>query len=184
MDGKPKRGRPPKAPKATLGHNEAGGDEQRALFLSDVAKRKKLIEAKDAAVAALRNNAKSIKADGFTVAQVDFAIRIQTPEGEESARDKMAREVEAAKWSGSPIGTQFSFDLQDRTPAVDRAFDEGKQAEMEGKRATPPYDPSVPQYHEWLKGYHASQESKVRAGIKPVEAAGWGERDPGRPLDA
>jgi hypothetical protein len=185
---KAKAAKPPKPAKAKPGHNEAGDDERRALFLSDVAKRKRLLEAKDAAVAALRNHAKSIKADGFTVAQVNFAIRLQTPEGEEAAREKIANEIQSAKWVGSPLGTQFSFDLQDRTPAVDRAYDEGKQAHMEGKRAAPPYDPSVPQHAKWLEGYHSAQSAALK-GIKPLEDAatqqGWGaSRDPARPLDA
>jgi hypothetical protein len=179
-----KAAKAPKAAKAAPGHNEAGDDERRALFLSDVAKRKKLLEAKDAAVAALRNNAKSIKADGFTVAQVDTAIHLQTPYGEAAIREKMADQIQAAVWVGSPIGTQFSFDLIDRTPAVERAFDEGKLSAMEGKRASPPYDPSVPQHQEWLKGFHSVQDARVRDGIKPVEAGGWGDRDPSRPLDA
>jgi hypothetical protein len=182
--GKPKRGRPPNPAKAAPGHNEAGDDERRALFLNHVAKRKRLLENKDTAVAALRNDAKTIRADTFTVAQVDFAIKLQTPEGEGSAREKLSDEIQAAKWAGSPIGTQFSFDLIDRTPAVDRAHDEGKRAAMEGKRASPPYDPSVPQHQEWLRGFHSVQDARVREGIKPVEAAGWGDRDPSRPLDA
>jgi hypothetical protein len=181
---KEKAAKAPKPARAKPGHNEAGDDERRALFLSDVAKRKKLLEGKDSAVAALRNHAKSIKADGFTVAQVDFAIKLQTPEGEESAREKLANEIQSAKWVGSPLGTQFSFDLEDRTPAVDRAHDEGKQAALEGKRPSPPYDPSVPQHQEWLRGFHSVQDARVRDGIKPVEAAGWGDLDPSRPLDA
>jgi hypothetical protein len=115
---------------------------------------------------------------------VDTAIRLQTPDGEAAIREKFADQIQAAKWAGSPIGTQFSFELEDRTPAVDRAFDEGKMCAMEGGRASPPYDPSVPQHQEWLRGFHSVQDARVRDGIKPLEGAGWGERDPSRPLDA
>jgi hypothetical protein len=196
--GKPKRGRPakPKAARPGIGHNQADDDERRALFLNHVSKRKRLIEAKDAAVAALRDDAKSIKASGLTVAQVEVAIRMQTPEGESAVRERIASELQAAKWVGSAIGTQFSFDLEDRTPAVDRAYDEGKQAFLEDKRATPPYAPGVPQYTQWLSGYHDAQDARVRGGLKPLVedeeqedgdiegTGGWGDSDPARPLDA
>jgi hypothetical protein len=91
------------------------------------------------------------------------------------------------------MGAQLDLFAQpDRTPAVEKAYDEGKQAFFENKRATPPYAPGVPQYTQWLEGYHNAQDARVRGGLKPLEDeeqedgddTGWGEIDPARPLDA
>jgi len=200
-----KAAKPPKAAKAGKGHNQPDEDQRRALFLNDLAKRKRLLEAKDAAVAALRNHAKSVKADGnHTIKQLDIAIRMQTPDGEAAVRELIAGHITAAKWIGSPIGTQFAFDLDDRTPAVDRARDEGKQASMQNQPCKPGYDPSTPQYAAYMEGYQEDQV-RIASGIKPLdddeggdgeddgdpddetESSGWGksrERDPARPLDS
>jgi hypothetical protein len=59
-----------------------------------------------------------------------------------------------------------------RTPAVVRAYDQGKVACMEGKPCSPPYDASVPQYEQWINGYHDETERRVKAGIKPLGGDG------------
>ena len=56
---------------------------------------------------------------------------------------------------------------------------------MEGKTASPPYDPSVPQYQEYLEGYHAETARRVAEGITPFDppfAEDTDDRDPARAL--
>ena len=50
------------------------------------------------------------------------AVELSTPEGEARLREEIAATLEVARWLGSPVGTQFTFELEpDRTPAVDQA---------------------------------------------------------------
>ena len=153
-------------------------DEVRAIFLGFVRDRIDLTAAKttakkeyDAAVSALRHQAKTIKKAGIcTLRQVEKGMQLQTPEGEASLRDEMAENLQAAIWIGSPIGTQFSFDLDgDRRPIEDRAFDAGKIAFMSGERADPPHSPETAAFRAWLRGYHEAQGAAVAAGIRPLE---------------
>lgn len=152
--------------------NEAGEkivgltpDEARALFLQDKGKYERALEIKKAADADLRNVCKTIKADGFTVDQVKVAIASETPEGEAKERTKIRQALQAAVWAGVPLGTQLGmFDDPDRTPAVDRAFDEGKRAGMEGRTRRPPYSPDLEQHDRWLTGWTEGQRAAVQDG--------------------
>jgi hypothetical protein len=85
------------------------------------------------------------------------------------------------------MGAQLDmFSEPDRTPATDRAYDEGKQASMENRQGKPPYDPSLPQHQKWLEGY-ADHQATLAKGFKPLsqKAAGddWGDADPARPMN-
>ena len=64
-----------------------------------------------------------------------------------------------------PLGPQLQmFGEPDRTPAVDRAFDEGKRCAMEGGTRKPPYSPELPQFEAWMKGYYEGQEATIEKG--------------------
>jgi hypothetical protein len=70
--------------------------------------------------------------------------------------------MQAARWVGSGIGAQLDLFVQpNRTPAAERAYDEGKQASMENKPRKPPYDPSTTQFRSWMKGFNEHQGTLI-----------------------
>jgi len=166
------------APK-TNGHAEAPQpgaltpDQQRALFLQHKDRRRKLLEVLQTANSEVRNHLKVVKADGFTKEQLDIALKLDTPAGEEAVRMKITQTLQAARYVGSEIGAQMElFTQPDVTPAVDRAYDEGKQASMENKRAEPPYHPSTEQYRKFMSGYHDHQATLVPGTQNGGDVAG------------
>ena len=167
----------PKAPKAekpkpkivNMGDNSVDPDT-RALFLSDKEKWKRLDDAVKKATGARRAHEKAVKGDGFLLTQIKFVVACEAEGGEEEERSKIANNLLAARYCGLSLGTQMELFLEpDRTPAIDRAYDEGAQASMESKTANPPYDPSTPQYQEWLRGFNDDTERRISAGIKPLD---------------
>lgn len=147
--------------------------ETRALFMQDLSEYERLLEAVSKAQSKLRRHGKTIKADGFTMAQIKFAIQCKTPEGEKAARAIIANNLLAAAYTGADIGEQLSLFLDEpRVPAVDRAFKEGEAAAAANEPAKPGYDPSTAQYRAYMEGYHAEQGRQVKAGIKPLNKDG------------
>lgn len=158
----------PKAAKVVAGSNSAD-PEMRALFLADKERYAKASERQKKATADVRNIAKQIKADGFTLRQVKLAIQLDTPEGEADFKSLIANDLLAAQYVGAAIGSQLQLFLEpDRTPAVDSAYADGQKASMEGKSAKPPYDPSTPQAMRWLEGFNDDTARRVKSGIKPL----------------
>lgn len=169
----PKADKEPKAPKAakvSAGSNTLD-PEKRALFLKDKEDYAKATERQKKATAAVRNIAKTIKADGFTLRQVKLAIQLESPEGEAEFKSLVANDLLAAQYAGAAIGSQLSMFLEpDRTPAVDMAADEGQKDAMEHKPAKPGYDPSTPQHKSYMDSYLAEQGRQVKGGIKPLNS--------------
>lgn len=164
---------PPAAAKAQSTQNTDDLDrEEKALFLHHMPLIKVAKEALNTANSNLRNLYKKAKAEGnFTKADFDTAFALETAEKEARERAKIARQLKIAKIVGSSLGGQLDLFLEpDRTPAVDRAREEGERASMEGKSAQPPYDPSTPQYRTWLDG-HASHQASLAAGFKKLHPA-------------
>ncbi len=202
--GKPRRGRPPKAgkpPKAARAakkHNSAAESDQRtedqirAGFLHHRQAWNNMM-AKQKAIDSQWTDCKAaLKADGYKIIHMQIADDLSgSPKAEAKVHAAVRDRLQVAQWVGHPMGAQLDLFAQpDRTPATDRAYDEGKQAFMEDKRATPPYAPGVPQYTQWLSGYHDAQDARVRGGLRMLEdkeqedGDDWGESDPARPLDA
>lgn len=210
---KPKRGRPPnpnKQPKAAKakapsapgkGHNKGptdrNQDDIRENFLHHRSNFWMQYRAKKAVLDKYyRDGTAAMKADGHKVGQMKIADALA---GTAKQRAKIEGSIEeirtVALYIGDPLSAQLDMFAQpDRTPAVDRARDEGKQASMENKPCKPPYDPSTPQYQSFMEGYQEDQ-ARIAAGIKPLkdedgegddeDGGGWGEsseRDPARPL--
>lgn len=144
------------------GTTELRDEELRALAFNHKGLYERALAAKKAKDADLRNACKKIKADlgDSGVSIIKAMIELDSPEGEAAVRARIRTQATAARWAGLPVGTQVELSLgePDRTPAVDRAFDEGKRASMENKPRKPPYDPSVPQYAKWLEGFAHHQE--------------------------
>lgn len=137
--------------------------EKQALLLRGLSELQEMIEEKNAIVADIRNHRKRIVSYGFEPFEIDYALKLRKePDADMIARRRA--EARIARFMNHPIGTEPDmFDEVDRTPAVDRAFDEGKIAGAAGKSASPPYDPGVPQHQAWLKGWHQAQETLAAA---------------------
>lgn len=146
--------------------------ERQALHFRHVKEYERELAAKKKADADLKNTAKRIKAEGGSVAKVKGSIELQTPEGEAAFRARMADMAEVALWNG--VGIQVDMFADERQPAEDRAFEEGRRAGMKGEARKPPYDPSVPQYAKWMDGYTDGNAVLASEGFKrltPVEQA-------------
>lgn len=217
--GKQKPGRPPnpnKAPKAAKakapsarpgkGHNQPppdrNADNIREAFLVHRGTWNQLTAAQKALDKRWTDAKAALKADGYKVLHMQIADDLSgSPKQEAKVHAAVHDRLQVAQWVGHPLGSQLDLFAQpDRTPAVDRARDEGKQASMENKPCKPSYDPSTPQYQAYMEGYQEDQ-ARIASGIKPLEDggeddgfgdpadeaddAGWGksrQRDPARPL--
>lgn len=164
-------GRKPKEKSEPPKESNILNDEQRqALHLNQhVPAYQRALDAKKRADADLKNVCKLIKSEGGSVEDVKLTLQLQTPEGEEAFRSKMARQAEVAAWNG--VGVQLDLMSAKDMPAEDRAFGEGKRAGMRGEPARPPYDPSVPQYKRWMEGHSEGNAVLASEGFKKLEKA-------------
>jgi ribosome modulation factor len=148
------------------GHNSKplSDAERQALHFRHVTEYQRELAAKKKADAELKNTAKRILSEGGSVAAVKQTIELSTPEGETAFRARMAEMAEVAAWNG--VGIQVDMFADEREPAEDRAFGEGRRAGMKGESNKPPYDPSVPQYAKWLDGYSEGNAVLFSEGFK------------------
>lgn len=154
--------------------SKRNADEVRELFTSHRSSWNGY-KAKLAVVEKLERDVKAaLKADGFTVKQMEIADSLATVKGEAKVTGEVKDRLQVARWIGHPMGAQLDmFEQPDRTPAADRAFDEGKQASMENKPRKPPHDPSTTQYGRWMEGYDTHQSDlaeRVGRGKGAAEA--------------
>lgn len=176
------------------GHNskakpaELTEEQRQALALQWKKKYQTDLGLKKAADAALKNTGKLIKAelgaDGLDL--IKDMILLETDDGEEKLRARAERAKRAAMYMAAPLGSQFDF-FEDRMPATDRAFAEGKRDAMSDKPLANPYDPSVPQFGQYAEGWHAGQRALIEAQkarddrdfgtVSPEEAAALAEID-------
>ena len=172
-----KAAKPNKAPPArgsVPGDNLIGAltdDQRRGLFLNGIGKLERLQEAAASAAAAARKQRQVLKSEGFEKGDVDFALWTRKAD-ENDVRKLLGTQARVLRYLAHPVATQASlFDETDRTPAVDRAYEEGKSAGIEGKRLEPPHDASTPQGQKWIAGWHDGQ-AVLASGFKPVEPKG------------
>ena len=166
---KKKAGAEPKAKPSKAGHKIFNNDdpEAKSLFLQH----NKEIEIQRAKLARagsdLRNLYKSAKAQGgFEKADFDYAAEVKTAEAEAKTRAKIVRRLQIARYMGSDLGAQLDFfNEPDRTPAVDRAYNEGETASMQNEKAAPAYAPDTEQFRMYMTGFHDHQ-AKLAKGIK------------------
>jgi hypothetical protein len=158
--------KPKAAAPAGIGDNKLTDDELRTLAFQHRDKYAKALAKKKIADADLKDVCKKAKAEmgAGAVEVIKDLIALEDPEGEATMRAELARRADAMRWAGLPLGTQLAMQLAepDRTPSVDRAFDEGKKMSAEGLPAKPPFDPSTPQYRAFMEGY--AEHQAVLAG--------------------
>lgn len=160
------------------GHNaapvELTDDQRQALFFQHRKQYSTLLAAKKAADAALKNACKLAKAElgDDAIDSIKDAILLETPEGEAELKARIERQMRVARWMGLPVGAQADLFGEDRTPAADKAFADGKRAGLAGETARPPHDPSTEQYRRWLSGHAEGQAVLAKGfGRMPLEQA-------------
>lgn len=174
---KPRKNKAKRAASPEKGHNSDG-----ALELSEAQRQDLFLSHKNAlitvkgklatAVANVRNIKKKIKADGYTVRQVEAAILMETEEGEAKVRAETADILQAARWVGVAWGeTLDMFNQPDRVPATDKAFDQGKRDSMENKPRKAQHAPESPQAASYYAGYDKHQ-GELHKGFKTSKPKG------------
>lgn len=159
--------------KAKVVFNSELDEEEKALFLNHHLPAVRGLRATVAkATANLRNAYKKAKAEGnFTKADFDTAFAVETSESEARERAKIARSLKIAKIMGSSLGAQLDMFLEpDRTPAADIAYQEGRDASIQNKKASPKYDPSTEQHRRYMEGFHEHQATLAK-GIGKLHPA-------------
>ena len=86
-------------------------DEQKAVLFGDgLEVLEEYQEQIDALVAKKRNQRKIMKSEGFSAAEIDYALWVRK-KGEEAAKDAMAMNIRVAAWLGKPLGFQAALDI-------------------------------------------------------------------------
>lgn len=158
-----KTGGPEPAPAPGPGHNGMSDDEKAVEFF---AHQKRWVAAR----AALKIAEEDAKTALGKQAIRDFrtSLQLETPEGEARVKERMEAQLRVARWMAKSVGTQASFlDDDDRTPATERAYAEGKRDGLAGDPCKPAYAPELEQYREYMRGFHDGQAVLAR-GIKPI----------------
>ncbi len=170
---------PPKKPKTKPKSDTSGSataerlnDEQlQSLFFQHKTLYEKEMGLKKKQDASFKNACKLIKSEGGSVTDIKRAIQLDTDEGEKAVKADLEATLRIARWMGASIGSQFDM-FADRTPAADRAYDEGKRAGMKAEaRNGGQYDPSTEQYRKWMEGFDHGQDvnkKKLADGMKPL----------------
>ncbi|PWJ80607.1 hypothetical protein C7441_112149 [Pseudaminobacter salicylatoxidans] len=156
---------------ATAGHNSGISEkDQRVLFFIHRNEHVRLMEAKKAADAALRNHGKQVKADlgENGMRQIKLYEELRTPEGEAKFKAQCAAEAQAAIWAGLPVNTQADM-FSDLAPLDERAFRDGEEAGLRGDTYSNPYDQNSHHGREFERGWKSGQ-AELFEGIKKKEA--------------
>lgn len=131
--------------------------ERQALHFRHCREYEVALAAKKKTDADLKNVGKRIKAEHDSVAKCKKTIDLRSPEGEAKLKAEIAETAECLRWAGVIVGESKDLFPEDRTPAVERAFNEGRRAGLDGQVCKPPHDPSVPQYQHWIDGWQEGQ---------------------------
>lgn len=144
--------------------------EKRALLVNGLVEIEGLVEDKDGIVSQIRTARKRLVAHGFAPKVIDFALRLRRDEDDKMIEQRRS-EIEVARFLGHPIGTQpeLPFNMEDRTPGVEKAKAEGEVAGAEGKTCSAPYAVGSPMEQSWIVGWHDGQATLASA-FKKLEA--------------
>ena len=166
------------APATAPPSNELSDEQRRYLFVQQLEKLEELIAVQRAALADVRNQRKLMKTDGFSPVRVNYALELRSKAPDEMLERERER-LQTAAWLVHDVGYQANLfdDYQDRTPAVERAYDEGKIAAYESKPCRPPYDASTEQGQRWING-HRDAQANIASGFKQLETTDDGDARP------
>lgn len=159
-------------------------DERLALHLQHCRKIRAAIDAKNRAVADMRNFRKVAKSDlgDEGLKEVDTALEMETPAGEAKMRDQFERIKRVAAWHGADIGTQLG--LLDTLPTRDW-FEDGKRQGLAGEAYVPHGGLSSADEGRRLQGYEAGQAVLRQGFFKTdvVDGNGSAAAAPGAPAE-
>lgn len=154
-------------------------DEQRQVLFFDWKKRyEAALGKKKEADAAFKNVCKQARAELGSSAVLDIkdaiALADDGENAEEALRAEIERKLRVARWMGAELGAQFDMFGADpqpnRTPAVDKAFEDGKRAGLQGADMVSPHAPSTPQGQSWIRGYHKGSAIRRKTDEEIAEA--------------
>lgn len=109
----------------------------------------------------------ALKADGYTVKQMQIADDLESISGEEKLTKHVEAVFKVAKWQGHPLAKQLDlFGGQSAAPGyAERAFDAGRRASMQDQPRKPPHSPESEEYKMWMEGY-ASHQAELAENFK------------------
>jgi ribosome modulation factor/uncharacterized protein (UPF0335 family) len=162
------------------GHNMHGGltqDQRRALFLMGLKKVETAIEAKDKAVAALREVYKKTKADGFPKATFDRHFKLRKLEDDEVSF-QVSEDMRLLRWAGRG----YQLDIEDfvKPKGADEVESEGFAAGVQRDPRESPYTQAA-QRKRWLEAYDrgvATAESLAERAQALAEEEGDPDPEP------
>jgi ribosome modulation factor len=131
-----------------------------------------LHKAKTDADTALKNFGRVVKADlgAQGLADIKGLIDLATPEGEARMKGEVERQVRLLRWMQVPIGTMGDmFADTDRTPLVERAFNEGKRQGLAGESCVNPHHHTVAAHKALNDGWAEGQKTKATKGFSKLE---------------
>ncbi|MGB3898160.1 MAG: hypothetical protein WA973_06365 [Mesorhizobium sp.] len=155
-----------------VGHNSGMTDDDRkTLFFINRNEWVRLVAAKKAADAALKNHGKQIKADlgENGMAQIKEYERARTPEGKAKIQAEIEAKRDAWRWAGLPVNTQADL-FGKLAPIDEEAFEAGEESGLCGETLNNPHDPTTLAGKKYEEGWKSGQ-AKLGAGIKKKEAA-------------
>lgn len=172
---KPKT-KPPHATngRATPGSNSKptlSDNEKRASFLHFNQQITGLRAKMNAAKKLLDDAYTEAKAAGFAKKKFEIAASLGDVKGELKIKSEVRDRLEVARWLGHPLGAQMDlFDEPDRTPIVDRAYEEGKTDSMSGKPRNPAakYSPDTDAWRAYCAGFDDHQR-ELHGGFKKLD---------------
>lgn len=154
-------------------------DQQRALTMHHKANYIAALAKKKEADAAFKNVCKAAKADlGDTgVKDIKLLIEIDNAGDNSVVKQTIERLMRCAAWAGLPVGTQASLFDEDRRTLLEKAYEDGKYAGLNGKNPQSPHQAGSDLDQAWMRGWHDGQgalkkvflernETKV---LRPVE---------------
>jgi ribosome modulation factor len=161
------------AERALAANSELTDDERRVLTYHHKRKLDE-IEARLDAVKAEKRAAEDLaKAElgKGAIKDIKDLRLLEKPKGNEAMQADIERSLRLARWSNSPVGSQFTF-FEDARTEKQRAYDAGKHAGLTGQPKKPPYDQGE-QYNAWCEGWNDGYEvvlSDFRDKLKPLNA--------------
>lgn len=167
---RPKKKAPAADRSVGVDHNglaKLSDDQRKALLLQAC----RQIEGEQAKIAThtanVRNIRKTAKADGISPAELNYALFLRKCEPEQAVAE-FRMHAKVAQWLAHPVGKQADLfgGEEDRTPAVDKAYEEGKIMGLEGLDAPiiASHDPvGQSRYRGWQDG-----QAVLAKGIRTV----------------
>lgn len=143
----------------TTGHNS--GDlteaEEKALFFhhvrKDIGHLASIKEAQDAR----KPDRKLAQADGFALADIDYAVKAMSAEDKATVTDRFGMMGKVLFWLGLAQGHQPDL-FVDRAPALERIENEGERKGWIAAERVSPYAKGSDEDAAWHRGYDRAQD--------------------------